>query len=269
MFESRIMGKSWQGCSLRLKCPGNVAEGDKEARKFAQNEKYTTEGARMTFDQAAMGRRLQQARANRLMSQEEVADKLGLPRTALVQMEAGRRRINTVELAMLAKVYGIPVGSFFEEADAEAQDVMHRIAPEFQDDPKVADEVTRHVVICREGYSLRKLLGWAAAVAVPLYEDAAPETVMDAVRHGTDVAETERHRLGLGDNPIPDVADLIATQGIWSSGADLPKEMSGMFLRHPSFGMAVLVNFSHPPPRKRFSYAHEYAHALLDRKKGV
>src|SRR5271166_4924621 len=112
-----------------------------------------TEESRMTFDQAALGRRLQQARDNRLMSQEEVADKIGLPRTALVQMEAGRRRINTVELAMLAKIYGLPVGSFFEEFDAEvdAQDVIHRIAPEFKDDPKVADEVTRHVAICREG----------------------------------------------------------------------------------------------------------------------
>jgi Zn-dependent peptidase ImmA (M78 family)/transcriptional regulator with XRE-family HTH domain len=223
----------------------------------------------MTLDQAAMGRRLQQARDNRLMSQEEVADKIGLPRTALVQMEAGRRRINTVELAMLAKIYGLPVGSFFEELDAEAdvQDVIHRIAPEFKDDPKVADQVTRHVAICREGYSLRKLLGWTVAVAPPLYDDPAPDSIMAAVRHGTDVAEAERHRLGLGDNPIPDVADLIAAQGIWSSGADLPNEMSGMFLRHPSFGMAILVNFSHARPRKRFSYAHEYAHALLDRKK--
>ncbi len=223
----------------------------------------------MTFDQTALGRRLQQARDNRLMSQEEVADKLGLPRTALVQMEAGRRRINTVELATLAKIYGLPVGNFFEELDSEleAEDVIHRIAPEFKDDPQVADKVTRHVAICREGYSLRKLLGWTMTVAAPLYEDAALDSIMDAVRHGSDVAEAERNRLGLGDNPIPDVADLIATQGIWSSGADLPKEMSGMFLRHPSFGMAILVNFSHARPRKRFSYAHEYAHALLDRKK--
>ena len=41
--------------------------------------------------------------------------------------------------------------------------------------------------------------------------------------------------------------------------------MSGLFLRHPSIGLAILVNSSHPQGRKRFSYAHEYAHALLDR----
>src|SRR5262249_14205943 len=31
----------------------------------------------------------------------------------------------------------------------------------------------------------------------------------------------------------------------------------------------VLVNFHHPRGRKRFSYAHEYAHTLLDRKRPI
>ena len=46
----------------------------------------------------------------------------------------------------------------------------------------------------------------------------------------------------------------------------LPNEMSGIFLRHSSIGLVILVNHDHPRSRKRFSYAHEYAHALLDRK---
>ena len=41
--------------------------------------------------------------------------------------------------------------------------------------------------------------------------------------------------------------------------------MSGIFLRHFSIGMVILVNHRHVRSRKRFSYAHEYAHALLDR----
>ena len=42
--------------------------------------------------------------------------------------------------------------------------------------------------------------------------------------------------------------------------------MSGIFLRHSSIGMVILVHYGHARCRKRFSYAHEYAHALLDRK---
>ena len=52
-------------------------------------------------------------------------------------------------------------------------------------------------------------------------------------------------------------------------GADFPNGMSGMFLRHSSIGMVILVNYEHPRARKRFSYAHEYAHALLDRNLSV
>ena len=45
--------------------------------------------------------------------------------------------------------------------------------------------------------------------------------------------------------------------------------MSGLFLRHASIGLAILVNSTHPRGRQRFSYAHEYAHALLDRDRDV
>jgi Zn-dependent peptidase ImmA (M78 family) len=92
---------------------------------------------------------------------------------------------------------------------------------------------------------------------------------MEAVEQGQALAEQERHRLALGQNPIPDMADLISGQGVWASGADLPQEMSGLFLRHSSIGMVILVNYHHARARKRFSYGHEYAHALLDRSRDI
>jgi Zn-dependent peptidase ImmA (M78 family) len=87
------------------------------------------------------------------------------------------------------------------------------------------------------------------------------------VRQGEQVAVQERKRLGLGQTPVADMGELISDQGIWSSGVHLPHEMSGLFLHHPSIGLTILVNFSHVRGRKRFSYAHEYAHALLDRER--
>ena len=84
-------------------------------------------------------------------------------------------------------------------------------------------------------------------------------------RHAAHVRAAERRRLGIANTPIADVFELIASQGIWASGVTLPDGMSGLFLRHSSIGLAILVNSLHPKGRKRFSYAHEYAHALLDR----
>jgi Zn-dependent peptidase ImmA (M78 family) len=88
---------------------------------------------------------------------------------------------------------------------------------------------------------------------------------MEAVRQGSSVAAEERKRLDLGDAPIHALPDLLSNQGVWVASTDLPDDMSGLFLRHSSIGMVILVNHDHRRPRKRFSYAHEYAHALMDR----
>ncbi len=61
------------------------------------------------------------------------------------------------------------------------------------------------------------------------------------------------------------MSDLIAGQRVWATGAELPDSISGLFLKEESIGLVILVNVEHPRTRKRFSYAHEYAHALLDR----
>jgi Zn-dependent peptidase ImmA (M78 family) len=87
----------------------------------------------------------------------------------------------------------------------------------------------------------------------------------DAIRQGEAVAQEERRRLGLGLAPIAHVAGLISEQGIWTAATDLPEGLSGLFINHPATGPAILVNALHWPARRRFSYAHEYAHALFDR----
>lgn len=221
-----------------------------------------------TISLAILGKRLQEARINCGISQEEAADTIGVPRTAIVHMESGNRSINTVELAELARLYKRPIESFFSEGVEEEEDVLvalSRVSPEFKDVPQVKQEVLRCVSVCQEGTRLERLLERPERNGPPDYKVQDPRTTMDAVKQGEQVAEQERQRIGLGHSPIPDVADLIASQGVWASGADLPIEMSGLFLRHSSIGMVILVNFRHARARKRFSYTHEYAHALLDR----
>ena len=128
-------------------------------------------------------------------------------------------------------------------------------------------QVSRCIELCSIGVDLEKTLGIEGSVSRPTYEIPAPTRPFEATRQGERIAEEERRRLGLGHGPIADMADLITTQGIWASGVrGLPQEMSGIFLRHSSIGMVILVHYGHARCRKRFSYAHEYAHALLDRK---
>ena len=188
-------------------------------------------------------------------------------------MEAGNRSVSTLELAKLAELYLRPVSYFLQEgARGEDEDVLvalHRAAPGLDNDPATQEEVARCVSLCREGVTLERILGRSPRSGPPSYEVRLPRSSWDAVVQGERTAVEERQRLGIGNAPIADVSELIASQGIWASGVVLPNDMSGVFLRHSSIGFAILVNTSHPRGRKRFSYAHEYAHALLDRDRNI
>lgn len=68
-----------------------------------------------------LGERLREARKYLGLKQEDVAAYLKIQRTALGDIESGRRRVEAIELTRLAKLYKQPVSYFVdEEAGAAA-----------------------------------------------------------------------------------------------------------------------------------------------------
>jgi len=224
------------------------------------------------MNRAELSRRLREARELASVSQEEASRHLGVPRTSVTQIESGNRAISTLELSRLADLYRRPVTWFLEQAADNEEDLLvalHRIAPGLDQAPEVKAEVDRCVRICAEGVSLEILLGREERFGPPAYREPAPRSTGEAVAQGERIANQERRRLELGSSRVPDLTELLADQGVWATTAELPEMMSGLFLRHSSIGMAILVNAGHVRARQRFSLAHEYAHALLDRDRGV
>lgn len=221
----------------------------------------------MALDEHLLGERLREARENCGLSQQRAADKLALPRTAITLMESGKRTVSTLELARLAELYHRQVQDFFAatvEPEGEMLRALYRLVPSLEENSQARDDILRYLDICREGQAVEALLGSGKANAIPSYAIPQPRTVWDAISQGQKLAEEERRRLGLGYSPISDMAELIADQGVWSAGVQFPDSISGVCLHHRSVGMVVLVNVEHRRWRKRFSYAHEYAHALID-----
>ncbi len=72
----------------------------------------------MGIDQTTIGRRLKEARTNCGLTQEAAAEAVGIARTAVVNIEAGKRSLSTLELSQFAKLYHRPVTYFFEADDA-------------------------------------------------------------------------------------------------------------------------------------------------------
>lgn len=220
-------------------------------------------------DAAQLGPRLRDAREKRGLSQQAVAEALGLPRTAVTNIETGNRSLSTTELMKLATLYDRPVASFLEDEATTADDasvILLRALQQASNGPVFREAIDHVLNLCREGAALRALLGQSLGEPLPDYATRVV-SAGEAIRQGDFVAQEERRRLGLGDTPIGNIASLISGQGIWVAACDLPDDMSGLFTHDRRAGLAIIINASprHAAVRRRFSYAHEYGHALFDR----
>jgi transcriptional regulator with XRE-family HTH domain len=75
-------------------------------------------------DRQVLGERLKEAREYVGLKQDDVAKKLGIPRSALSNIEAGSRKVDAIELAQMAKLYQRPVAWFTGEERHGASDKM-------------------------------------------------------------------------------------------------------------------------------------------------
>lgn len=220
-----------------------------------------------------MGRRLRAARESCGMTQEDVARRLGVSRPTVAQMELGNRAATSIELDKLAYLFGRDIREFvadsFEEEDALA--VLFRAEPEIANHEDVADSLRACIALGREVTNLEGLLGIDRDLAGSVtYEVVAPRSRWDAIQQGERAAEQERRRLGLGWAPAPTLPELLETQGVRTGIVDLPEEISGITISNQSVGLFIVANRQHAPARRRFSFAHEYAHVLFDRRmKGI
>jgi Zn-dependent peptidase ImmA (M78 family)/transcriptional regulator with XRE-family HTH domain len=216
-----------------------------------------------------LGNNLRAARERRGLGQQEAADFLHLPRTAVTNIESGSREVSTLELTRFAHLYRISPGSLLNSSVIEDASVV--LMRTFEQ-ANITGEIRRAVEDVRdlfhEGAVLREALGWELDDGFPSYASRISSPA-EAIRQGNNVAREERRRLGLGNVPLGNIGALIRSQGIWVSACDLPDDMSGMFLSDKNDGLGILINSKHTAARRRFSYAHEYGHALFDRDGAV
>jgi transcriptional regulator with XRE-family HTH domain len=79
-----------------------------------ENEK----GASEETESEQLAKRLREAREYLNLSQQFVSDKTGIPRSAVSDIERGARKVDSLELRKLARLYMYPVGYFLGEEEA-------------------------------------------------------------------------------------------------------------------------------------------------------
>jgi len=188
----------------------------------------------------------------------------------MVQIEQGKRSVSSLELQKLAFVYGRDMRDFFRE-EFRAEDAivaLFRAEADAADHDGVFRRLRACIALGRELTNLEKLLGIARDLAaVAHYPLPAPQKKWDAIQQGERVAEEERRRLGLGTAPAPDMVELLETQGVRTAVVELPADVSGLTISDGQVGLFIVANAVHHVWRRRFSFAHEYCHVLVDRER--
>lgn len=212
-----------------------------------------------------LAERIRQAREAAGFTQEEVARALGISRPAVAQLEAGHRKVSSLELLKLAQLFGRSMHEFFAasfERDGVAQ--VWRALPEARQEPATRAGMSRGVEVVNAILELEAMLGLERlGPGLPRYALGKPASTWEAVTQGAELAEGERQRLRLGIDPIDDVSAVLERAGVLVLGLQLPQGVSGLtFLNRGA--VICAVNSSDAAARQRFSLAHEYCHALLD-----
>ncbi|WP_419554502.1 helix-turn-helix domain-containing protein [Candidatus Poriferisodalis sp.] len=211
---------------------------------------------------------LARARARAHYSQDDVGAALGINRVMVSYWEAGTRTPNDRQLSALARLYGIEPadlveGRHVEPAPNDLAGMLLRAEDDI--DPGAVPGIRDFVHFLDRFAELARILGEPIrGLTQSPFVFRQKFTQKDDIRRK---AEEVRAYLGLGSGPISDLDPVCETLGVAvyraPLGSDLSRAPSGAFLSHPEVGYAILVNLDMTPGRRRFTVAHELAHALF------
>jgi Zn-dependent peptidase ImmA (M78 family)/DNA-binding XRE family transcriptional regulator len=201
-------------------------------------------------------------------SQDDVAAALGVSRAMVSYWESGKRSPSDRQVAALARLYRVSV------AQLEGKEPLPTRADEARmlfrgAENELSGQAKQGLAEFSEFLDNYAHLASIAKVDIrgltqsPFVSGSGYETADDARRK----AEEVRAHLRLGLGAISDIDAVAELLGITvfraALGTDLRQALSGAFFHHPEVGYSILVNLEMTPGRRRFTLAHELAHALF------
>ncbi len=229
---------------------------------------HVEQHAAETIDPAAMGRRLQEARKARGLTQREVAESLAVARTTVTALEKGERQPRPGELIRMARLYGRAVSDFvgrretMSDFSAQLREKVGGTEP-LEARQAIGRAVQQFQQLCEDYLYLENLNGVSPRRAYPSpypVEGATPEGV------AKDVASSERNRLALGDGPLVRLEETLEGDvGLRVFSVDLPSNVTGIYSYTEQLGGCIAVNARHIEERRRWTMAREYGHFLTRR----
>jgi transcriptional regulator with XRE-family HTH domain len=208
------------------------------------------------MDHRILGTRLKRSREAIDLSQGAFAKALGLSSEYISLLEAGKRTPSLETLDKISSFLNKDLTFFFERE----RRVFDALLGDASLNDRGRKDLQKFRALCEKDLELEEAAGRRLDLA-PLYSLTSPERL----------AEEERRRIGLGQEPIRDIFRLCEANGCRIFRVPLAEEsrISGAFVydgeRRAAF---ALINANEPAGLQVTIAAHEYAHYLKDRTDG-
>jgi Zn-dependent peptidase ImmA (M78 family)/transcriptional regulator with XRE-family HTH domain len=205
------------------------------------------------FDQQQVGQRIADARVEAELTQADLAQVLGVDRTAVAKIEGGTRRVSAVELARIASKLGRPLDWFLVESPPAIVSRRMETATSLP-----AASLDRAVEKAARDVEFLVQLGALNPVRTDL-QLGPPRNLNEAERAATKV----RRALGLGTKPLPGLDQTAERLGLLCFSLALgDKGGDGAYISLREFGVTV-INGDADPGRRRYTLAHEIGHHVF------
>lgn len=202
------------------------------------------------------GEKIKRARENLGLTQEELAQAVGISSEFISNIESGRRFPSFENLITLVNYLQKDFSYFLEEK----KPIFKELLSQKTLSDKEKNEISVFEKYCQDYLMLEEVTGRRLDLA-PLSYSTSPVLM----------AAEERRRLGLMSEPVRDIFDLIEINGLRTCRINLPKEskITGVFVYFPSKEAAFsLINSSLSLEQQSMTAAHQYCHYLRDRLEG-
>lgn len=215
-----------------------------------------------------VGKRIRAAREKGKITQASAAAIIDVARTTMVAIEKGERQVKPNELLMLSRAFNISVSDLLNKnLPTKSFDVQFRASPNrtAEENNEIKGIINDWQQLCLEYFELENILD------KPLIKNYPNEYPTDNISYqilAETIAARERIRLGLGDNPIRGIREILEEKvGLRIFFIEMPTKFSEIYAYDEQLGGCLAINSNHPEVRQRWSMSHGYLHFLAHRNR--
>ncbi|RTG97972.1 ImmA/IrrE family metallo-endopeptidase [Thermus scotoductus] len=210
--------------------------------------------------------KLREAREKSGLTQEQVAQVLGVSQELIALWEKGDRVPSSLHLGQLARLYGVKRESFFTDKPLEYTKGLRLLFREEGGNlsPEAILELQEWLEFLDDYADFLREEGEEPYLKGIPKDLKLPKGPLTDVRQASTQALQIRELYKLGQDAVPELYTFLDEQRILVYKGYLPAESGiwGAFYRHPQLGFSVFVNVNSTLGRQTFTLAHEFAHAL-------